>query len=149
MKLIGMFVASVCSGVLGGMGMGGGTLLIPVLTAVFGVEQRLAQTVNLVAFVPTAAFSLVLHIKNGLVKTKGLAPLSIFALVFSIGASFLQRLIKENFRGKIFGLFLIVLSFFQVRELQKRGNKPENATFYTKKRFRATTEKTNKTLQKR
>lgn len=146
MKLIGMFFASICSGVLGGMGMGGGTLLIPVLTAFFGVEQGLAQTVNLVAFVPTAAFSLVLHVKNGLVKTKGLLPLSIFALVFSIGASFLQRLINENFRGKIFGLFLIVLSFFQVRELQKRGNKPENATFYTKNKNSRRSRKTNKSL---
>lgn len=139
-----MFFASVCSGVLGGMGMGGGTLLIPVLTAFFGVEQRLAQTVNLVAFVPTAAFSLVLHVKNGLVKTKGLLPLSIFALVFSIVASFLQRLINENFRGKIFGLFLIVLSFFQVRELQKRGNKPENAIFFTKNKNSRHARKTNK-----
>jgi uncharacterized membrane protein YfcA len=36
-------------GVLGGMGMGGGTLLIPALTIFCEVEQHVAQAINLIS----------------------------------------------------------------------------------------------------
>jgi len=126
MRLIGLFIAGLIAGVLGGMGMGGGTLLIPALTTIFGIGQKFAQTINLVAFVPMAAGALFVHAKNGLVKTKGLVPLAVFALAFSVGASFLEKIIKVSFQKKAFGLFLIVLALYQVSELQKAGNKPEN-----------------------
>ena len=36
-------LAGVCGGIIGGMGMGGGTLLIPILTLFLGIDQRSAQ----------------------------------------------------------------------------------------------------------
>lgn len=45
-------VSGFVSGLLGGMGMGGGTLLIPVLTIFFSVPQKIAQSTNLLAFLP-------------------------------------------------------------------------------------------------
>ena len=39
MSFIFYLLAGFLSGVLGGMGMGGGTVLIPALTIFFGVEQ--------------------------------------------------------------------------------------------------------------
>ena len=46
---------------LGGMGMGGGTVLIPALTVILGVEQHVAQATNLIAFLPMALFTLKIH----------------------------------------------------------------------------------------
>ncbi|MBQ6692552.1 MAG: sulfite exporter TauE/SafE family protein, partial [Clostridia bacterium] len=43
------------AGVAAGMGMGGGTLLIPALTLLLGVPQHMAQGVNVAAFLPAAA----------------------------------------------------------------------------------------------
>lgn len=40
----------IISGVVSGMGMGGGTLLIPILTIFFHFNQQLAQGINLLAF---------------------------------------------------------------------------------------------------
>ena len=51
---------------LGGMGMGGGTVLIPALTVILGVEQHVAQATNLIAFLPMALFTLKIHKENGL-----------------------------------------------------------------------------------
>ena len=129
MKLFGIFIAGVAGGVLGGMGMGGGTLLIPALTALFGIEQQFSQTINLVAFIPMAVVALVLHVKNGLIETKGMPLLAVFALIFSVGASILEKFIGASFQKKAFGIFLIVLALFQVHELQKAGNKTDNGSF--------------------
>lgn len=126
MKLIGIFITGMAAGLLGGMGMGGGTLLIPALTTIFGLDQKFSQTINLVAFIPMAVVALIIHAKNRLVKLKGTSLLAIFALIFSVGASFLEKLIKGTVQKKIFGLFLIVLALWQLREMQKSVNKSEN-----------------------
>ena len=54
MGFVVLFLIGFAGGVLGGMGMGGGTALIPLLT-LCGVGQAEAQAVNLLAFAPTAA----------------------------------------------------------------------------------------------
>ena len=104
MKLLAIFITGAIAGVLGGMGMGGGTLLIPALTAIFGLDQKFSQTINLVSFIPMAAVALFIHAKNGLVRLKGTAVLGVSAMIFSVGASFLEKLIHGSVQKKIFGL---------------------------------------------
>ncbi len=66
------FLCGILGGVLGGMGMGGGTVLIPLLTIFCGVEQGAAQGVNLLSFLPMSLLALTVHAKNGLLKKEGL-----------------------------------------------------------------------------
>ena len=54
-------LCGVAGGVLGGMGMGGGTALIPLLTVFCGVEQGVAQGVNLLSFLPMSVLALTVH----------------------------------------------------------------------------------------
>lgn len=112
-KIILLVAAGIAAGVLGGMGMGGGTLLIPVLTIFFSVEQKQAQAINLIAFVPMAIVSLVIHFKNGLIEKKGLLWIIIPAATVSAGGSLLASFIDGEILGRIFGGFLLVLSGFQ------------------------------------
>ena len=51
-------LAGAVTGVLSGFGIGGGTLLLIYMTAFAGVPQNLAQGVNLLYFLPTAATGL-------------------------------------------------------------------------------------------
>ena len=90
--------------------MGGGTILIPVLTVLFGVEQHAAQATNLIAFLPMAAFTLNVHKKNGLLKTQGLLSLVIPALLTSVAAGFLAALLPSVVLKKLFGAFLVLLA---------------------------------------
>ena len=53
-------------GIPAGMGMGGGTLTIPLLTLLGGVEQKIAQSANLFSFLPMSIGALKTHEKNGL-----------------------------------------------------------------------------------
>ena len=101
------------SGILGGMGMGGGTLLIPMLTIFFGVGQHEAQAINLVSFIPMAALALFIHAKNGRVKKEGLWLLILPAVALSVGGSFLAAAAPAGILKKIFGGFLVALGVFQ------------------------------------
>jgi len=103
-------VAGFFSGFIGGMGMGGGTILIPALTVILGVEQHVAQATNLIAFLPMAAFTLNVHKKNGLLKTQGLLSLVVPALITSVGAGFVAALLPSVVLKKLFGAFLVALA---------------------------------------
>lgn len=68
------FLASLLSGTLGAMGMGGGGVLLLVLVF-FGMDQLAAQGVNLLMIIPVGLLGLLFHHKNGLVEKKSAWPL--------------------------------------------------------------------------
>ncbi len=103
-------LAGLVSGVLGGMGMGGGTVLIPVLTLFFGVEQHAAQAANLIAFLPMAAISLNMHQKSGLLQTEGTGYIIIPAVLLSALGGVAASLISAQALKKLFGAFLVFLA---------------------------------------
>ena len=70
-----MIIAGLLSGIIAGMGMGGGTLLIPVLTLLLCVPQRGAQGVNMLAFLPAAVVALYIHHKSGRIDIKKSLPI--------------------------------------------------------------------------
>ncbi len=90
--------------------MGGGTILIPALTIIFGVDQHVAQATNLIAFLPMALFTLGVHKKNGLLKTDGLSFIVVPAVVTSVAAGFAAALLPSEILKKLFGAFLVALS---------------------------------------
>ena len=51
-------ISGILFGIIAGMGMGGGIILIPVLTILLGVDQQGAQGLNLLCFLPMAGFAL-------------------------------------------------------------------------------------------
>ncbi len=55
------------SGILGGMGMGGGTLLVPLLSFL-DIPQKTIQAINLFSFLPMCAAALCVHAKNKLLR---------------------------------------------------------------------------------
>lgn len=114
MITIFMILAGIAAGILGGMGMGGGTLLIPALNIFFGVEQHTAQAVNLVAFIPMSALALAVHIKHKLVDFKKALVLIIPACFTATGGSFLAKYTDSKTLQRYFGVFLILLALFQI-----------------------------------
>ena len=98
-------------GIPAGMGMGGGTVTIPLLVLLGGVEQKIAQSANLFAFLPMSVGALKTHAQNGLLETDGIWWTIVPALALSaLGATIAGVLPSEVLR-KSFGVFLIGLSF--------------------------------------
>lgn len=98
-------------GIPAGMGMGGGTVTIPLLVLVGGVEQKVAQCANLFAFLPMSVFALKTHADNGLLQTKGSLWIILPALAVSFVGAFVAASLSSELLKKAFGAFLIGLSF--------------------------------------
>lgn len=109
------FICGILGGVLGGMGMGGGTVLIPLLTIFCGVEQAAAQGVNLVSFLPMSLLALSVHAQNGLLKTHSLGFIIVPAVLCSAGGSLVAAVLPAAVLKRAFGAFLVILSFFQLK----------------------------------
>ena len=111
-------------GIPAGMGMGGGTVTIPLLVLVGGVEQKIAQCANLFSFLPMSVGALKTHAQNGLLKTKGLLWVILPALALSAFGSMLAVALPSALLRKGFGLFLIGLSFVGFyKEYQQKQSK--------------------------
>ncbi len=106
-------IAGAIGGLIGGMGMGGGTLLIPILNIFCKVKQHQAQAINLIGFIPMAVVALIIHVKNHLVVYKDLLPIIISGVITCVGGCFLSKIIGGDLLGRGFGAFLLVLSIFQ------------------------------------
>ena len=72
------------SGIIGGMGIGGGTILIPIMTIFLGFDQKTAQAVNLIYFIPTAITALTIHVKNRQIEKNNLWLLIVFGIIGTI-----------------------------------------------------------------
>lgn len=133
-------LAGVVSGVVAGMGMGGGTLLIPILSIFLNVEQRNAQGINLIVFVPMSIVALIIHFKNKLVDFRIGIPIMLSGVLASVGGSLLALNLKNDVLKKLFGGFLLLVGIWQVVTIfisnKKSEKKPQfkfvGAIKYTK-----------------
>lgn len=102
------------AGILSGMGVGGGMILIPMLSFFSGLGQHEAQSVNLFYFLPTALAAVIVHAKNrrlDLGKTVRIAAVGIpFAIIGAFGAS----CVASSLLKKIFGVFLGIFGIIEV-----------------------------------
>ena len=114
MELVWYGVAGVLGGVLGGMGMGGGTVLIPLLNIFYGVGQHTAQAVNLISFIPMAIVALIFHLKNKLIEFDKLLLIIVPGVIACILGCYVARAITGDLLRRCFGGFLILLSILQL-----------------------------------
>lgn len=113
-------LAGAATGVLSGFGVGGGTLLLVYMTAFTGVEQSLAQGINLVYFLPAGLLALPAHLKNGFVEKRALLPAIGAGLFFAALGAWAAAGLEEEMLRRCFGGFLI---FVGLRELFGRAKK--------------------------
>ena len=117
MEVLWLILFGVVGGVLGGMGMGGGTLLIPLLTIGLHLAQQNSQAINLLAFLPMSVVALIIHFKNHLVKWEIAIPIAIAGVVSSIFGAMLANNINSVELSVWFGIFLIVVGILEIYSL--------------------------------
>lgn len=121
-----LIISGLFGGLVGGMGMGGGTLLIPILTIFLGFQQHLSQAINLLVFIPTAIISIIIHAKNKLIDYKAFFWLVIPAVVASVVFAFLANNIDNSMLKIIFAVFLICIGIFELIIAIKQSYKKRN-----------------------
>lgn len=102
------------TGVLSGLGVGGGSLLLIYMTSFTGLAQPLAQGINLLYFLPAAATALPAHVKNGYVERRALIPAICAGLACSALAAWAATAMDVELLRKCFGVFLLIIG---LREL--------------------------------
>ncbi|MDE5654182.1 MAG: sulfite exporter TauE/SafE family protein [Clostridia bacterium] len=109
MQIFLLILAGIVGGIIGGMGMGGGTLLIPILTIFLDVPQKNAQAINLVAFIPMAIIVTIINIKRKGIDYKSVLLVATPALITSIISALLVKKISSKALSVGFAVFLIIL----------------------------------------
>ena len=77
-------IIGIISGIVSGMGMGGGTILILALSTFFGINQHVAQATNLVFFIPTSLVAIFVSLRTELIEWKTGNIIMIFGIVGAI-----------------------------------------------------------------
>lgn len=116
-------LAGLVCGVFSGLGIGGGTLLMVWMTAVMDMEQRMAQGINLLYFLPTAACALIFHIKNRLIRWRVVLPAAITGCLSAAGAALLATSVDASLLRKLFGGFLILVGITELFGAHARDKK--------------------------
>lgn len=108
------FLAGLLTGILSGFGIGGGTLLLIYMTAFASLDQQMAQGINLLYFLPTAATALPAHIQNGYVAKKLLLPAILAGLIGTALTAWIATSLNTELLHRIFGGYLVLIG---LREL--------------------------------
>ncbi|MBP3521031.1 MAG: sulfite exporter TauE/SafE family protein [Oscillospiraceae bacterium] len=110
--------AGTVTGILSGFGVGGGTLLLIYMTAVAGLDQHLAQGINLLYFLPAAATALPSHIKNGYIEKETASPAILAGLVGTALGAWAATGLEVTLLRRCFGLYLL---FVGLKELFRKS----------------------------
>ena len=113
MVAIYILIGIIC-GIFGGMGLGGGTLLIPLLTLVLKFNQKISQGISLISFCIMASIVLIIHKKNGYIDIKKAFFLGIFSTVSAILGAILVNNVSSIYLKEMFGVLLIGISIYSI-----------------------------------
>lgn len=102
------------SGIISGMGIGGGTLLIPALVFIIGTKQQIAQSINLIVFIPSAIAALCVHTRKKNIEKGLLLKLAITGCIGAVLGSLLAVNLDSDILKKVFGAFLFIMGIYEI-----------------------------------
>ncbi len=102
------------SGIISGMGIGGGAILIPALIMLEDISQQMAQGINLTYFIPTALIALAVHLKNKTVEVKTAFIIGGCGIVGAAAGSMTAVMLKSDILQRMFGFFLLFIGIYEI-----------------------------------
>lgn len=114
MNILYAVLAGVMAGAVGGMGLGGGSVLLIYLTVFAGIPQLRAQGINLIFFLPCGITALAVYTKRGVIRWKKVLPVVAMGVLGTLTGSYLAGILNSRWLGILFGLCLIGYGLFEV-----------------------------------
>ena len=102
------FLCGLGASVVSAWGVGGGTLLLLVMTLFLGVDQRTAQGINLLFFLPTAASALVCHARGGYLDKPTLKAAVPVAVIAALIGAWISNAVDVEVLRKPFWVYLLL-----------------------------------------
>lgn len=116
-------IAGIIAGIVSGLGMGGGTVLIILLSLFHGIEQHIAQATNIIFFIPAAIISIIINFKNKFIRWRIALPVTIFGVFGAVWGAKIALILNTEKLKKFFGIFLLLISVYEIFNLLKEYKK--------------------------
>jgi len=112
-------LSGIIAGIFTGTGMGGGTVLILLLSVFANLNQHSSQAINLIFFVFTTISAIIINIKGKFIDFKLGFQILIYGIVGAfIGSKIAINIDSQNLR-KYFGFFLAIIAIYEIYSLIK------------------------------
>ncbi len=109
----------IVAGIVSGTGMGGGTILIFLLSFLLGIEQHIAQATNLIFFIPTAIVAILVNLKNKNIDVKLAFFISVCGVLGALIGANLSVHLEVGVLKKGFGIFLAIIAIHEINSIFK------------------------------
>jgi uncharacterized membrane protein YfcA len=130
-----IFVSSFSAGLLGSLtGLGGGVVIIPLLTLVFGVDIRYAVGTSLICVIATSSGSAASYVKKGISNIRIGMFLEIATTFGALSGAYIAGLISSQVVAIAFGIVLIFSAVITGRRKEEffNGDKSDKTAAFLK-----------------
>lgn len=122
LMLVGLVVLGLVSGSLGALvGIGGGVVIVPALTIIFGLDIKTAIAASLVAVVVTSITASAQYVRLGLVNTRLALTLELATALGGLAGGLIGTLASSAVLSVAFGALLIVTGVLSLRGKGEHG----------------------------
>lgn len=110
----------ILAGIVTSLGMGGGVILILLLSLFSNLNQHMMQGVNLLFFIPTSVVANFMNVKNKNIDYKICKTVATTGIIgAAIGSNLSFKISNENLK-KYFGIFLCFIAIFEIYSFFKK-----------------------------
>ena len=101
-------VVGVASGILG---VGGGILLVPLMTIGFGIPQHLAQGTSLAAIIPTSVVGAATHDRRGHVLRRAALLMALGGVAGAVVGALIALRLPREWLARAFAIMLLFAAY--------------------------------------
>ncbi len=113
--LIIVFATSLIAGLIGALvGIGGGILIVPLLTIAFTIDIKYAIGASIVCTIATSSGAAVAYLRDHIINLRAAMFLEVATTIGAISGAFLTGILNPNFLYILFGVVMCVSAASQV-----------------------------------
>ncbi len=117
---IGILAFSLIAGLMGALfGLGGGVIIIPALTLIFGVDMRLAIGASLIAVIATSTGAATRYVERGQTNIRLAMVLETATTAGAVVGAFIAVYLNQFILAIAFGLVLLYSAYYMIRSSEQ------------------------------
>src|SRR5881409_1163727 len=117
-----VFIGSLVAGLVGSLtGLGGGVVLVPLLTLFFKVDIRYAIGASLISVIATSSGAAAAYVKEGFTNIRIGMFLEIATTLGALLGAFLASMVSTSAIGLVFGLALLYSAYVSIKTPPEAG----------------------------
>lgn len=118
-----LLLGSAGAGLVGALtGLGGGVVLVPMLTLLFGVDLKLALGASLVSVIATSSGAAAAYVREGFTNLRVGMLLEVATTLGAVAGATLTALLPHRAVATLFGLVLLHAAYTGLRHREREGH---------------------------